>query len=324
MRLSSALVRHYRAASPPAAQSERVLAVGRAFLTVCSLVAIYFDPTEPARLREITYGLLGGYAVYSVAILVLIHGAPRLTPSHGRSLHALDILWASVLTFVSDGPVSPLFLFFLFTVVAGAYRWGFRETIATAVLTESIFLLETAVASLGPWHERWFSEIDFDISRTILRVSYLLLTGFLLGYLAERQKESQAEIAAIADVAQQPRVELGLGGSMSAIARSMRTIFEAASVAVVIHDHERQRTLLWQLDRTESEGGNEPPTRRVELDADGKQSWLFADGGRAWHATRRGDRGTAVRVTESGVWPVKRLENGLPPEFVSLRSFHTP
>ena len=39
-----------------------------------------------------------------------------------RVLHGLDILWTSALTFVSEGPVSPFFLFFLFVVLAAAYR----------------------------------------------------------------------------------------------------------------------------------------------------------------------------------------------------------
>src|SRR5687767_12747048 len=100
----------------PAARVERVLAVGRAFLTVTGLLAIYLDPTEPARLREVTYGVLLGYALYSVAVLGYVHGPSRLTVRHAYVLHALDVLWTSALTFVSDGPVSPFFLFFLFVV----------------------------------------------------------------------------------------------------------------------------------------------------------------------------------------------------------------
>ncbi len=53
-------------------QFERVLAVGRAFLTVSALAAIYFDPTEPARLATVTYGVLLAYAAYSVLLLVLV------------------------------------------------------------------------------------------------------------------------------------------------------------------------------------------------------------------------------------------------------------
>ena len=33
-----------------------------------------------------------------------------------------------------------------------------------------------------------------DVNRTMLRVTYFLLTGFLVGYLAEQEKELRAEI----------------------------------------------------------------------------------------------------------------------------------
>ena len=154
-----------------AARTERVLAVGRAFLTVTGLIAIYLDPTEPARLREVTYSVLLAYAVYSLAVLAYVNGTARLTPVHGRVLHGLDIFWTAALTFVSEGPVSPFYLFFLFVVLAAANRWGFRETAGTAVITIAVFLIETAVASAGPWKETWFASIEFELT-SVYRQAY--------------------------------------------------------------------------------------------------------------------------------------------------------
>jgi signal transduction histidine kinase len=304
-----------------------VLAIGRAFLTVSGFIAIYLDPTEPARLREITYAVLLAYALYSLVVLALVHASTRLTPTHGLILHSFDILWTSALTFVSEGPVSPFFLFFLFVVLASAYRWGFRETVATATITATVFLLETAMASLGPWNQRWFATIDFELNSTILRVGYLLLTGFLLGYLAEQEKESQAELAAIADATRLPRVDLGLGGSVTAVARRLLSTFDAASVAVVLHDHETGRTLLWQLGRSASDTAStrvSAHTDRIELDRESQDDWLFQDAGRAWHAGPTNDQGhTVIRVTEPGTWPLKRMRAALPRAFLNGRAFRT-
>ncbi|MBI2833473.1 MAG: hypothetical protein HYX76_03495 [Acidobacteria bacterium] len=299
------------------------MAVGRAFLTVSGFVAIYLDPTEPARLREVTYAVLLAYAVYSLGVLAFVHGSARVTLRYGQTLHALDILWTSALTFVSEGPVSPFFLFFLFVVLAAAYRWGFRETVATAAITVAIFLVETAIASVGPWNRRWFASIDFELNRTILRVAYLLLTGFLLGYLAEEEKQSQAEIAAIADATRPPRVDLGLGGSVTALARGLLSTFDAKSVAVVIHENETRRALLWELQRL-SDAADSVRTRRLVLDPQQQNVWLFQDAGRAWHAAPDKDgRRTVVRVTEPDVWPLKRLSVELPSAFLTTQSFRT-
>jgi signal transduction histidine kinase len=322
VRLTSSFLREYRSTGRPTARSERVLAVGRAFLTVSAFVAIYLDPTEPARLQEITYGVLLAYALYSLGALALVHGSTRLTARHGQVLHAMDVLWTSALTFVSEGPVSPFFLFFLFVVLAAAYRWGFRETVATAVVTVAVFLVETLIVSVGPWHPDWLSSIEFELNRTILRVAYLLLTGFLLGYLAEEEKQSQAEVAAIADATRLPRVDLGLGGSITAIARGLVSMFDAASAAVVFHDCETRRTLLWTLEAPGS-GANALRPRRVELDPQQHGVWLFDDPGRAWTSVRGKGGRASVRVTEAGMWPLKRVDHELPAAFVSARSFRT-
>src|SRR5262245_31222545 len=132
------------------ARVERVLAVGRAFLTCIGFIAIYIDPTEPRRLQTITYGVLAGYAIYSLVVLAYVNRTSRISPTHQRTLHAVDILWTSVLTFVSEGPVSPFYLFFLFVVLAAAYRWTFRETLGTTFIIAMVVLFETAMVMAGP------------------------------------------------------------------------------------------------------------------------------------------------------------------------------
>src|SRR5690349_11449449 len=111
--MTAAFLGRYGSHVRPAARIERVLAIGRAFLTVTGLIAIYLDPTEPTRLATATYGVLLSYAVYSLIVAAVVHSASRLSGLQVVTLHGADVLWASALTFVSEGPVSPFFLFFL-------------------------------------------------------------------------------------------------------------------------------------------------------------------------------------------------------------------
>ena len=319
--VTSSFLRHYRSEGRPAARLERVLAIGRAFLTVSGLVAIYVDPTQPARLAELTYAVLFGYALYSLIVLAFVHRATRLAPRDGEILHGIDILWTALLTFVSSGPVSPFFLFFLFVVLAAAYRWGLRGTILTTAVSIGLLLLETAVA--GAWDPQWFPWTDLRTNRTILRVAYFLFTGFLVGYLAEQEKESRAEIAAVADAARRPRVDLGLGGSVTAVARDLLNIFEASAVDFVIQDHETRRTMLWRVDASDGETASKRALH-LELDPPQQAAWLFADPGRAWHATTTAvGEAAAVRLAEPGVWPLQRTTVMLPPALSAARAFTT-
>ena len=283
---------------------EHVLAVGRAFLTVTALAAIYLDPTQPTRLEEITYGVLAAYACYSLGALVYVQRAAHLRSAHALVLHGLDILWTAVLTFVSEGPLSPFFLFFLFVVLSAAYRWGLFGTLATTAVTVVVYLVQSLVAAAGPWEHSWLATIEFELDRTILRVSYLLLTGFLTGYLAEQEKRSRAELAAIADLTRQPRVDLGLGGSVAALSRGLLRTFGAQTVVFIIQDYDTRETFLWRLDAAPSVGHGDPP--RVHLTGAEQSAWLFADPGPVWEAAR-GDSGPAhARVVEPGTWPLQR------------------
>jgi signal transduction histidine kinase len=212
----------------------------------------------------------------------------------------------------------------MFVVVAAAYRWGFRATAGTAAVTVAVFLIETAVAVAGPWNTTSFAPDDIELNRTIMRTAYLLLTGVLLAYFAEQEKQSRSELAAMADLARQPQVHLGLGGSITAFARGLSVTFRAAAVTVVVRDHETHRTFLWQLDRsTDAAGG--AAARRIDLDPGQQAIWFFPDPGRTWHASVHAtvDGSVSVRVTEPDAWHLKRQSMALPDAFAGARSCRT-
>jgi signal transduction histidine kinase len=322
VRLSSNFLAAYRIERRPAARLEYVLAVGRAFLAVSGFFAIRLDPTEPQRLASITYGVLIVYAIYSLAVLALLRAAPGVRPGHVRLLHGLDILFTSALTFASNGPISPFFLFFLYVVLSAAFRWGFTETMATAALTLTLFVMQWRLAVDGPWREVLLSDTVFELNRTILRIAYLLMTGALLGYLAEQEKRFRAEMAATAEAMQQPRVELGLGGSIVALSRMLLRVFDAEAADFIIQERDG-RTLLWHVG---PDGGQEIVTAAdpVELDPIEQERWLFAAAPAMWHALAGADgEPLRVRTLQRDAWALGsetvQLPRGVPPRpFQSL------
>jgi len=320
--LSSGFLWNYRSEGWPAARLERVLAIGRAFLTVSGLISIYIDPTEPARLAELTYAVLFAYALYSLIVLAFVHRATRLALRDGEILHSIDILWTAALTFISNGVGSPFFLFFIFVVLAAAYRWGFRGTVVTGAVVVGLVAIQSLVATLGPWRGLFFIVAD-DLNRTIMRVAYLLLTAFLVGYLGEEEKALRAESMAMAEAGRQPRVDLGLGGSVTAVSRELLRIFDAQVVHFVIQDFETRRTMLWRVEPPDP-GTVRGKALHVELDPSQQATWLFDDPGRAWHGWKKGENAAlAVRLAEPGVWPLQRTTANLPEALADARPFTT-
>jgi signal transduction histidine kinase len=315
MDFRSGFLESYRTERRPAARLEYVLAVARTFLTITGFLAIFFDPNEPHRLAQVTYAVLIGYAVYSTIVLMLVRRASAVSRTHIRLIHTLDILWVGVLTFVSDGPVSPFYLFFLFVALAAAYRWGLRETIGTVVVTVMVFLLQTAAAVAGPWPQLLVGA-QFETDRTIFRVGYLLITGCLAVYLAEQDKWFRAEMAAIAEAVHQPRVELGLGGSVTALARMLVRMYEAAAVDVVIYEKDMDRALLWQVTDVSGDDTSRNAAR-IEMGPGQERVWLFEDGASTWQANdvAPGAR-VRARAVQQGAWSLRsmmvQLPDGLP------------
>jgi signal transduction histidine kinase len=251
--------------------------------------------------------------------MFFVHSASRLSHPQVQVLHAADIVWTSVLTFVSEGPVSPFFLFFLFVVLAAAFRWAFRETLLTAMVIVAVFLTETVVAAAGPWSDLFAPTVD-DLNAIVLRAAYLLITGVLLGYLAEQDKRSRAELAAIADIARQPRIGAGIGGTMNLLGQHLLRVLGARLIAVVLHDHERGRTNLWLIRTGDVPAADEAEVPAIELDAAQREAWLFNDGGGAWLASLQGAGLDVVRVAVPGSWPLVRREMVIPAPLRSLQS----
>src|SRR5688572_15604594 len=177
---------------------ERVLASARLFMATASLVAIFLDPTAPTVYAELAYGLLIAYVGSSAGIFLLLRTRRSVGPRLQWTIHATDIIWPAIITAFTQGPNSPFFPFFTFVLLSAAFRWGLRETIATAFATIAVLMVQAVLIT-----DAFFGgllEGEFQLNRFIMRSAYLILTGGLLGYLAREEKQLRAETSSIARI----------------------------------------------------------------------------------------------------------------------------
>ncbi len=171
-----------------------MLAFSRLFLALTSLIAWEIHPIATGPYYHFGRLLLLGYIVQSLALLVLLRIQRTPTPRFVLWSQATDILWPSLLCLFTDPPNSIFFVFFLFAMLAAAFRWGFAETMATAVISAGVLLFQTAAVRYGPPFLKHAMFTRLDAPRVIMRCGFLLITGFLLGFLAEAEKELRGEI----------------------------------------------------------------------------------------------------------------------------------
>jgi hypothetical protein len=125
---------------------ERVIAVARLFLTAIALVAIDFDPIQPASHSAIARTLLIAFAAHSIAALVVLRARQHSSTGFAVIVHAIDLIGAAVITLPMAGSTSSFFAFFLFVGASGKHwpqrsprwrwcspkrgsRWTFRPSV---------------------------------------------------------------------------------------------------------------------------------------------------------------------------------------------------
>lgn len=173
------------------ARAERTIAVTRVVIAVFSLYAIWLDPAEPARYTQLTYVLHSGYLVYALALA----GVMWSRESTGRlpiATHIIDIVAFSVFQYLTLGPSSPFFTYFIFSLFCGAVRWGWKGALATAPAVVIAFV------SIAAWMSYTLGPTEFELNRFIIRVGYLVVVSALLVYLGLHEARLRDEITRLA------------------------------------------------------------------------------------------------------------------------------
>ena len=151
----------------------RVVAVGRAILSLYFIFVMWADPRQPEVLPGFANAFLGGYAGLAAAYLLITWNRWWLEASLSLPFHAVDLIVFAGLNYVTSGYASPFFLFFIFILLSSSLRWGWRETLATAAALLAIYAVEGITAST------WGTE-NFDLERFALRVMYMVVFAVLL------------------------------------------------------------------------------------------------------------------------------------------------
>src|SRR5207245_5069647 len=95
-------------------------------------------------------------------------------------------------------------------------------------------------AGLEPTADQWLKMVhlprlgmsvrELDPQQLLMSSVYLIVLGFLLGYMSENQKKVRAERAVIMRVLSSTRVEVGLTGTLQQILGEVMSIYGASRV----------------------------------------------------------------------------------------------
>ncbi|MGA8491394.1 MAG: histidine kinase [Terriglobales bacterium] len=281
-------------------RTERWLATARVSLALASLVAIWMDPAE-VRYSLWAYGLLAFYVAQGVFIIIFLRRHQESTPSFRLLVHSGDVIWPALISAFATGQGNPFSLFFVFVLAAAAYRWGLWETVGTAVAAVLVLWIESFclihlhfvdhVNGLLLSHKLGLpllqvNATDFEPKHLFMRSVYLLVLGFLLGYLAEQQKQLRAEKAVIARTIGKARVEAGLTGTIGEIAGEMLSMYGAKQLVIASHETSNYRVFVGELRRA----NGDTSFRWLEPSANDRETYLYESPAATCYVRRSGKR----------------------------------
>ncbi len=157
--------------------------------------AVVLDPLQPAlnpwptptsSLEPDFLGTILLHLLYSVAAYA-VYRWRRIPPVQFTWITtSTDVLFAAAIAFVTEGRSSLFTPFFTFAIVQTGVRWGLRRT-----------LIVTA-ASLVLWYAMILAWTPGGALFYVMRPVYLLIVGYLVGYLGEERLHLESEVRSLA------------------------------------------------------------------------------------------------------------------------------
>jgi signal transduction histidine kinase len=276
------------------------------------------------------YPLLGIYLVHGVVVMLLLRLRPQSTRAFRLVVHSVDIVWPVLISMFTTAQRGPFFLFFVFVMVAAAYRWGLWETVGTAgaavalLWAEAFAVHEGAGQVVNAWlrlvHLRInVSRGELEPQRLFMSSVYLMVLGGLLAYMAGNQKKVRAERAVITRVLSSTRVEAGLTGTMQRILGEILSIYRARRVVSASQETNSYRVFLAEVNRV-AEGADTLRWREALPETETK--YLFESPADAIYVARRSKGFQTVALDRAGN-RLRDVDTGFLGPLAAIETFDT-
>ena len=252
---------------------ERVLGYSRLLLALTSLVAWVIHPAGVVTHYRVGLVLLLAYAIASLVLLVKLQMGGEPSRNFVIAAQINDVGWPTLLCLFAEAPNSAFFVLFLFAMIAAAFRWGFVETMATALISAALLLFQAIIVARGPAMLRDLLFTPVEPSRLLMRCGFVLMAGGLLGFLAETEKELRAEIAFTNRLLYLARIGNRFAVALQNILSALANVFQGGAVYEVVAQSSTGRAFRWEVPSTAH------PTVQVQevppADRDAEMMWDY-------------------------------------------------
>lgn len=279
---------------------ERVLGFSRLLLALTSLVAWLIHPAGIGAHYRVGLFLLLAYTVASLVLLMQLRRSGEPSAKFVLAAQINNVGWPALLCLFAEAPNSVFFVLFLFAMIAAAFRWGFVETMATALISAALLLFQAIVVTRGPALLRSVFFTSVEPARLLMRCGFVLMAGCLLGFLAETEKELRAEIALTNRLLYRARIGDRFAVALQNVLSELASVFQGGPVYEVVAQGSTGRAFRWEVPSSAH------PTVQVQeiapADKDAEMMWDYPH--TFFMRQANGARGSITALDEEG----RRLE----------------
>ena len=159
------------------------IARARVVLSALALASWYIDPSNGGWffIDGSSLTILTIHLAYSLGTAVLTSRgvAASLLPA---MCTILDFAFAAVITFLTEGPTSPSWLFFVFAILVVDCRTSFRAALMVTICSALVYFVLLAAFVPGPRNEY------------LMRSAYLAIIGYLVGFIGAQRARFEARV----------------------------------------------------------------------------------------------------------------------------------
>lgn len=191
-------------------------------LAVTSLIAVFVDGVTVGRFFPAAWLIFFGFTAHTVIIYLLARRAHPAADS--RVVLWLDILWYALLVYVTGANNSLFFMFFFFSILISAFRFGFDEGARITLAAAALYSL-TALATVD----------SAGLVQVLLRTAFMLALGYMMASWGESNLGQQRALALLRDVSRLSNPRFGIEQTTRGIMQRCRAYFDADTFIVLSH-----------------------------------------------------------------------------------------
>lgn len=149
-------------------------------LALLYLLAMWTEGNPPGRSPDLVYALMTLYILFAAVMAGLTWANWWRDAQLAGPAHAVDTVMFTALVLLTEGYASPFFAFFMFVLLAAAFRWNWHATALTATLLTLLYVFAGLIVKN--------SGIPLDGPRFMVRTGHLVILSLIVVWFGANQR----------------------------------------------------------------------------------------------------------------------------------------